>query len=384
MAIQEIRLENVRSYELFSAQLNPGVSLILGKNGTGKTTLLEGLYYLAQGTSFRGRDRDMIAHDSTRAGLVVIDSDGTKRRASLQIMSDDKVKKTFTLSDKVSARLPAKSRQPVVLFEPDELRLLSSSPDRRRRFFDGVLTRLYPEYGTVLARYQRTLLQRNELLKQYAAAMSSGATSRQTSFRGRSAVSRLTPDTNGGAQSLLDVEDNLFTWDIKFAELSTTIVDMRHSFIATSNTHLSRLYSGVASTDHRVSITYTSSIQAENYEQKLLNQLHRDRLSDSYRGYTSSGPHRDDFSLYLDSHLASEVASRGEMRTIMLANKLLEVELQHEIYNTPPLILMDDVFSELDASREQQLMAKLAPYQTIITATDLRDELKINASIVSL
>lgn len=354
MSIREIRLENVRSYELFSAELHPGVSLILGKNGTGKTTLLEGLYYLAQGTSFRGRDRDMIAHESTRASLMTIGTDESKRRASLQILSDDKIKKSFTMLDKTTARLPTKARQPVVLFEPDELRLLSSSPDRRRRFFDAVLTRLYPEYATLLARFQRTLLQRNELLKK------------------REEVP---------AKSW---EDNLFIWDIKYAELSTAIVDMRRNFITTSNAHLSRLYSSIALTDHRISMTYNSLIPAENYQQKLLDKLHQNHLADSYRGYTSTGPHRDDFVLYLDSHLAGETASRGEMRTIMLANKLLEVELQQEIYNAPPLILMDDVFSELDAAREQQLMARLSPYQTIITATDLRDELKINASIISL
>lgn len=383
MSIREIRLSNVRSYELFSTQLNPGVSLVLGRNGTGKTTLLEGLYYLAHGTSFRGRDRDMIAHESTRGDLMVIDDEGRERRASLQLTVDDKVKKTFVIGEKTTARLPNVARQPVVLFEPDELRLLSSSPERRRRFFDGILARLYPQYATVLARYQRILLQRNELLKQYAQAQS--ATSRQASFRGRSVASGFTPDASGGAKPLLDsIDDHLFTWDIKFAEAATNITDMRRNFIVTSNTHLSRLYTVMAGGDHHVSLAYTSSLPAENYQQKLLDALYRSRLHDSYRGYTTSGPHRDDFSLFLDSHLAAETASRGEMRTIMLAYKLLEVELQQEIFNAPPLILMDDVFSELDALREQQLMAALAPYQTIVTATDLRDELKINASIITL
>ncbi|HEU0266224.1 MAG TPA: DNA replication and repair protein RecF, partial [Candidatus Saccharimonadaceae bacterium] len=324
MSIREIRLSNVRSYELFSAQLNPGVSLILGKNGTGKTTLLEGLYFLAHGTSFRGRDRDMIAHDSTRADVMTVDDEGRKRRASLQLTPDDKVKKAFTIGNKSTARLPAAARQPTVLFEPDELRLLSSSPDRRRRFFDGLLTRLYPQYATLLARYQRILLQRNELLKQYAQAGST--TSRQASFRGRSAALGFTSDTSVGAQPLLrSIDDSLFTWDIKFAETAANIVDMRRNFVALSNSHLSRLYSAMAGSDHRVSVSYTSSLPAENYQQKLLDTLYRNRLSDSYRGYTTSGPHRDDFSLFLDSHSVAETASRGEMRTIMLAYKLLEV-----------------------------------------------------------
>lgn len=378
MAIREIRLANVRSYELFSTALDPGITLILGRNGTGKTTLLEALYYLSVGTSFRGRDREMIAHDSTRADIVMVD-DVHERRASLQLLADDKVKKTFITDDKTSMRLPAKARLPIVLFEPDELRLLSSSPERRRHFFDGMLSRLYPQYGTLLARYQRILLQRNELLKQYGEAMSHGA-----NFRGRSAASGLTSDASGGTKPLLDIQDHLFTWDIKFAETARNIVEIRRDFTVTSSAYLPAIYSQLAEAEHHVSASYTSSMPAENYQQKLLNHLHTTRVHDSYRGYTTSGPHRDDFLLLLDGHAAAETASRGEMRTIMLAYKLLEVALQQEIFQAPPLILMDDVFSELDAHREQHLMHALSEYQTVITATDLRDELKINASIITL
>lgn len=354
MSVREIRVKDVRSYELFSATLDPGVTLILGRNGTGKTTLLESLYFLLMGTSFRGRDREMIAHDSTRADLLLIDDSDLERRASLQLDASDKIKKAFTVDGKITARLPAKFRRPVVLFEPDELRLLSSSPERRRRFFDMTLARLYPQYATLLARYQRTLLQRNELLKQ-----------RET-----------IPEKQW--------EDHLFTWDMKFVEIATEIIVQRREFITSSNLRLSRLYSQMAETEHVVNASYQSSIAHDNYQQKLLDRLHANRIADSYRGYTSVGPHRDDFGLYLDSHLASETASRGEMRTIMLAYKLLEVELQAELTGNAPLILMDDVFSELDVRREQHLMHSLSEYQTVITATDLRDELKINASILTL
>lgn len=354
MVITEVRLSNVRSYELFSAQLHPEITLLLGRNGTGKTTLLEGLYYLSQGSSFRGRAREMIAHDSTRADLLLRDSTDITRRASLQQTNEDTIKKSFDVEGKTSQRMLARHRLPVVLFEPDELRLLSSSPERRRRFFDGILTRLYPQYATVLARYQRTLLQRNELLKHRE-------------------------DIPADAW-----ENQLFVWDMKFAELALEITRQRREFVVTSNTHLSRLYSQMAHSDHHVTVSYHSSIPGEHYQQVLLNLLHANRIADSYRGYTSAGPHRDDFVLLLDGHPASETASRGELRTIMLAYKLLEVELQREMYRSTPLILLDDVFSELDPVREQQLMHALAGHQTIITATDLRDDLKAAGTIISL
>ncbi len=354
MIIKELRVSNIRPYELYSARLSPGVTIILGRNGTGKTTLLESLYYMLQGTSFKGRDRDMIALGQTKSHFLLVDESGTERRASLELQFDDKVKKVFTIEQRNTARLPAKYRKPVVLFEPDELRLLSSSPQRRRQFFDGILCHLYPQYSIALSRYQRVVLQRNELLKHQMDAMA-------TTW-----------------------DAHLFAWDIKFTELADILIQHRRAFIATSNQHLSRLYSNMAGSEHSVTVTYQSPLPATNYAQNLLKQLEHRRHIDAVRGYTSLGPHRDDFLVNLDSHPASETASRGEMRTIMLAYKLLEVELQQQTYGSNPLILMDDVFSELDSTREQQLMDALRDYQTVITATDLRDELKINASIITL
>ncbi len=354
MSLQEVSLHNVRSYDLVSVQLDPNVTLILGKNGSGKTSLLEALYFLHRGTSFRGRDRDMIAHDANAAEIKLTTHDGETRRAKLQDTDARTISKSFIVEGKTTARLPSLKRLPVVLFEPDELRLLSSSPQRRRDFIDAILSHLEPSYSTLISRYQRTLLQRNELLKQHE------------------------------SMSRKQWEDHLFAWDIKFAELAKKIIDARQGFISIANTHLSRLYSSMAGSEHTISVRYVSHMPIDTYQQALLRALEQHRLGDATRGFTSHGPHRDDISIMINGYPASETASRGEMRTIMLAFKLLEVELQQQAFNTPPLILMDDVFSELDIEREKWLMHALEPYQTIITATDLRDELKINASIVAL
>jgi DNA replication and repair protein RecF len=347
-------MQNIRSYELFSAQFDPRLTILIGQNGSGKTTLLEAIYYLLYGTSFRGRDRDMIAHDTTRADLRLFDTHGGARHASLQQTSTDIIKKTFQVDNRVSQRLLHKHRQPVVLFEPDQLRLLTSSPERRRRFFDEYIARLYPEYATVLNRYQRTLLQRNELLKQ-----------RDTTPSGM-------------------WDDQLFIWELKFAELALEITRMRREFVVTSNLHLSRLYSDLAKAEHLVHVRYHSSVPFDTYQQSLIHRLHASRIEDSYRGYTSVGPHRDDFLVMLDGHPAAESASRGENRSIMLAYKLLEVQLQHEIHQESPIILLDDVFSELDPEREQHLMQALAGRQAIITATDLRDELQAIGTVIQI
>lgn len=354
MSIRELRVANLRSYELFSVQFAPHVTVIIGRNGTGKTSLLEGVYYLMQGTSFRGRDRDMIAHASTRTDLVSISTNEDKRTASLQLTQEDKVKKTFTIRDRTTARVPGAQRRPVVLFEPDELRLLTSSPERRRRFFDGILARLYPHYSAILNRYTRTLMQRNELLKRREELASSSW------------------------------DDQLFVWDMKLAELALEITRQRREFVVVSNSQMSQRYSRLAEAEHHVTMSYHSSLPNERYQQRLLDRLSAERVADSYRGHTSVGPHRDDFLILLDGHPAGETASRGELRSIMLAYKLLEVDLQHETSGHRPLILLDDVFSELDTQRETMLMDALAEHQTIITATDLRDGLATDGAVIEL
>lgn len=356
MSVEKVTVNNVRSYELFSADIHPQTTLILGDNGTGKTTLLEAIYIAHRGTSFRGRDRDIIPHTSTRAEIKVELSDNETRRLSIAHTPDDKISKEFVIADTKSARINPQNRLPVVLFEPDELRLLTSSPQRRREFIDGIISRLSPTYQTVLGRFQRTLLQRNELLKQFE-------TMRRDAW-----------------------ESHLFAWDVKLAELSATIIKARRNFVTHCNDYLSPIYSKLANSPHTVTARYISTINAgdEALQQSILHKLESSRQSDALRGFTGTGPHRDDIELLLDAHPAAETASRGEMRSIMLAFKLLEVELQEHHSGRKPLLLLDDVFSELDPSREQALIKALQDYQTIITATDLRDELKSNANIIRL
>lgn len=340
--ITEIKLYHFRSYGLYETTLAPGGTVIIGPNGTGKTNLLEAIYIALRGSSFRGSLADCMQHDQTQT-IIHLETDNASRRLQLLRTTDGTINKEFTINDSRSKLLPRKHRLPVVLFEPSELRLISSSPSRRRDFLDGMLSRLDMQYEATLRAFHRTLLQRNELLKH----------SRETTQNWR---------------------DHLFAWDIKFVQLATHIAQARAKFLTKHEAALSSLYAALAGRKTAFAAAYQASASLDQYEQALLDRLQRARDYEITTGHTSAGPHREDFTTFLHNQPAIKVASRGEMRTIMLAFKLLELELQTKASQSRPLILLDDVFSELDATREKLLQETIQHHQFVVTTTDARHQ----------
>lgn len=339
--ISKIKLYNFRSYSLHEATFSDSGTVIVGPNGTGKTNLLEAVYVALRGSSFRGSLSDCMTFNSPQT-VIHLEGDFGARRIKLNA-APGKISKEFIINDNKSKALTRKSRLPVVLFEPSELRLISSSPSRRRDFLDGLIARLDSKYDTDLRAFNRTLLQRNELLK---------------SHQEDSQIWR----------------DNLFAWDIKFVQYATNITQKRAKFLQANEPRIKNLYESLAGKNTQLSIEYNATTPLENYDQSLLNRLEKAREYEIATGFTSVGPHREDFTIFLHDQPAIKVASRGEMRTIMLAFKLLELELQTEISQSRPLILLDDVFSELDATREKLLQETIQHHQFIVTTTDARHQ----------
>lgn len=343
MRILRIKLHNFRSYELFTADLCERGTVIIGPNGTGKTNLLEAVYVMMRGASFRASLNDCMKFGENQTSLLLETEKETRR---LQLIRDDeRVAKTFTINDQKSKILSRKHRLPLVLFEPNELRLISSSPTRRRDFLDGLIARLDPNYDRTIRAFQRALLQRNELLKVHH--------QNETSW-----------------------QDHLFAWDIKFVQLAKLVTEKRATFLYNYQADIAELYTKLAGKDTAINIAYLSNISLENYDQHLLDKLQRSRQLEIASGHTCCGPQREDFLISLHNQPAVKVASRGEMRTIMLAFKLLELKLQTKISQTKPVILMDDVFSELDSTREKLLQETIQDHQFIITSTDARHKIK--------
>lgn len=332
--LAELRLRQFRSYIDDSFEFDPGVNIIVGPNASGKTNLLEAVLVSARGSSYRVKDTELISFDAPWARLEARLPTGGSR--VIKLTRETKPTKQFLIDDKPYLRLTLQKRLPVVLFEPDHLRLLSGGPDRRRTYLDDLLEQTVPGYGSLRRQYVRTLMQRNSLLKQVSG----------------------------------DARSQLFPWDVRLAHLGGQIVRARSRLVEEIANLLPHLYMDIAHGQKHVGIKYTCQADVEGYETALLTKLEASIDNDKLRGFTGSGPHRDDLLVSIDGHVASEVASRGEVRTIILALKIIELELLKAARDSTPLLLLDDVFSELDGARRHALTDKLAPFQTFITTTD--------------
>jgi DNA replication and repair protein RecF len=331
--VKKLNLQNIRSHDKFKLELSPTVTVIVGNNGSGKTSIIEAIYVALRGASFKGSDQDILRYDTPWWRIEIEFDNFTKRT----INYDPELslgRKKIVIGDKVMYRLPAKYKQPVVLFEPDDLRLLHGSPTRRRQFIDRFISQLDPMYQSVIHKYDRALKQRNNLLKKQRVA-----------------------------------QNELFVWDIAISEYGAYIIEKRIAFIEQINSKLNDQYNSIAKS-HNVASVHYSNTYIGDIKQKLLNDLHSHVERDKALGFTSTGPHRHDVIFRFNNFSALDVASRGEVRTIVLAIKFMEVEIIEQITNIKPIILLDDVFSELDASRRQAITKYLKDYQTIITTTD--------------
>ena len=330
--VSKVAVHNVRSHGHYEVDLATGVTVITGPNGSGKTSLLESIYIALQGTSFKGSDTDVLKTNGPWWKIDLL-LDGMDKRTVKFDPSKTTARKQFVVDGKTTARLSPKNKYPVVLFEPEDLRLLNGSPARRRQFIDRFISQLNPLYGVSLRKYERALRQRNNLLKRFNTS-----------------------------------PDELFAWDITLAEHGAYIIEQRIAFIEKINSQLNDAYHDIAGTHDEVSVHYSHTFVGDA-KQKILNELHLHVERDKLLGSTSVGPHRHDVMFELNQSPALSNASRGEVRTIILALKFLEVAIIEQLSGLKPIILLDDVFSELDISRQKALSERTRAHQIVMTST---------------
>lgn len=330
MIISSIRIQNLRTHTDFSHSLSPHVTLILGRNGSGKTSIIEAITVALQGTSFKGSDVELLKYESPWWRIDL--SNDEDQRVIKYEPSKATGRKQFAIDEKHSYRLSPALKYPIVLFEPDDLRLLSGSPTRRRQFIDRFISQIDPTYAQALRKYDRALKQRNNLLKQQIIS-----------------------------------SDDLFVWDIAISEYGAVIIEKRIVYIEQLNSQLNTTYNTIAQSTDSVSVHYSHTVIGD-IKQRLMSELHSRIERDRVMGYTSVGPHRHDIEFVFNSMPALSVASRGEVRSIVLAMKFLEVDIISESTGRQPLILLDDVFGELDSERQTHLTTKFHGRQIIMTS----------------
>ncbi len=333
--ISSLRLQNFRSYRDASFEFFEGVNIIIGPNASGKTNMLEGLVYVCVGGPFRAQDKENIKEKSAWARLDGV-TDKNQTRVVKLTREGDKVKKEFEIDDEAKKRLPLIDTIPIVLFEPDDLQALTTSPEKRRNFIDSILVQVDAEFGRQQREYSRVLAQRNRLLKQGRAAASS----------------------------------SIFAWNIRLSELGGHIVAKRLKLLTQLNKGLGESYSQLASKKHRVLLAYQSDLPPSQYASQMLKNLELLLEDDLVRGFTTIGPHRDDIGITINKAPLYHHASRGETRTTLLALKIQETRLLEASRGQKPLLLLDDVFSELDGARRRALTSFIKDYQSFITTTD--------------
>ena len=329
MRLTRLTVQNFRVHQKRTVVFEDAVTLIVGPNGSGKTSLLEAIYIALRGKSFKGTD-DTIRRSGDEWYRIDLEADDHKRIIKHQQQG---AKKTFEIDNTLHRRLTDRVKYPVVLFEPDDLRIISGSPTRRRDYMDTFISQYDPHYSTTLHRYERALMQRNKLLKR--------------------------PQLN---------PDELFAWDVALSRYGAALVAARQELAEYINARIADVYRTIAPTNDEVTVRY--SHQSPLTAQHLLTELERAYDKDRALGATSVGPHRHDLLFSFNNGDADEVGSRGELRTITLALKFIEAARIIEATDLHPIILLDDVFSELDHTRQQRLLSEFHDHQVIMTSVE--------------
>ena len=336
MIIQSVQLVNFRSHDEFLLKCNKKTSLLIGENGSGKTSVLEAIYEALRGKSFKASDGEILKRGADFYRVELNFCDGKKT-----VVLFDGKKKQFLVEDKRVSRLPKRNRYPVVLFLPDDLHLVATSPIKRRAYFDRVLAEFDESYSSSLLKYEKSLKQRNELLKRYVKEGEAGRISKS----------------------------DFFSWNILLAKYGLEIRNRRKQYLEKLNNIYSDVYHSIVDNDDSVYLKL-ELFGGEISEADYFNRLEAELARDLVLGYTGFGIHRDDFVFLFNEREADGTASRGELRSIILAMKFIEADLIFQETGKRPVVLLDDVFSELDNMRQKSLVKNFKDNQVIMTSVE--------------
>ena len=334
MYLKRIKLVNFRNYQQQEIELSPNMNLFFGENAQGKTNILEAVFLCAIGKSFRAKKEKELINLEKKQAFVEIEYEKSDRSGKIKIILDDK-KNIFLNDIKQSKLSDILGKINMVMFSPDDIEILKSSPAKRRRFLNIMISQLRPHYVHSLNMYQKTLEQRNNYLRQI--------------------VKENKP------------EEMLEIWDESLANYAKEIYEYRNEFVGKIKEKISDIHSQITDRQEELKLKYISDCEnKENYKEELI----KSRKTDIERGYTSKGIHRDDIYFFINKKQVNIYGSQGQNRTVILSLKLAELEIIKEETEEYPILLLDDFMSELDGKRRENFLKNIENTQILITCTE--------------
>ena len=342
MRIIRAKLNHFRNYASCEFEPCSGVNVLLGDNGQGKTNLLEAMYLCCTGRSHRTRqDRELIGWDADFAS-VQVQAEKNDGSHEVEIIMPAAGKRRIKIAGREASRSgELMGHVTGVLFSPEDLRTVKDGPAERRRMIDMTLAQLKPAYYYALQRYNRALKQRNEVLR--------------------------AANLNPSLMATLDM------WDEQLASAGSELMRHRRSYIQQLSAAAEETYAEIAGGREKLTVRYQPSVTLGDDVRSNMDALIAVRESDVRRMTTSVGVHRDEVMLCIDGREVRSFGSQGQQRTTALSLRLSEMMVMKDEMGEWPVLMLDDVMSELDPSRRRQLIARLEGIQTIVTCTDIDD-----------
>lgn len=349
MIIKRLDLMNFRNYEILSLEPGPGTNILYGDNAQGKTNVLESIYMCSTARSHRAsRDRELIRFDAEESHIkMLVDKHGSEYRIDMHLKKSKPkgiavngipIRKVSELFGIVN----------IIFFSPEDLNLVKKGPSERRRFIDSELCQLDKVYTKHLMNYNKVLAERNQLLKDMA----------------------FTPG----------LSDTLSVWDGQLANYGEAVMSDRAGFVGQLNQVIQELHQTLTGGKEQIEIVYEPDVTSGSFEKELQRSMERDMR----QHVTCRGPHRDDICFLVNGIDIRRYGSQGQQRTAALSLKLSEIQLVRRLIHDTPVLLLDDVLSELDSSRQTQLLATIKETQTFITCTGLDEFVNCRFPIDSL
>ncbi len=353
MKIQSIELDGFRNYGHIKTKFDDNVNILIGKNAQGKTNLLESIFYCCIGKSFKScKDKELVNWSAEQARIKIV-AQKKYRDLTIEARLFKDQKKTIKIND-----LPIKKigeligEINVVFFSPQELKLVRESPEERRKFMDIDISQNNKRYFYQLSRYEKILQNRNKLLK--------------------------------NSKTIDVVKETVEIWDRALVASAKLLAFERQKFVSQILPFAQKAHSYISGGKEQLELKYICGCKVEldeNFEENLMKQLRKNLEKDYKLGYTSLGVHRDDIDIYLNGVEVKGFGSQGQQRTVALSLKLAELENMCNINGEYPILLLDDVFSELDSERQARLIKFVGRTQTFITCTD---EKKISGKVYKI